>query len=96
MNMSMKPLIDEQIKEAIEETATMCLNFSGDYRIYDDIDLMNVVLIFSEVFTAKTFEEGNRKKLTQVQLEENATRAGLEIRDVIQKYTGIDLHKVLK
>jgi len=83
------------MKKEINKLALKVLKGLGIYREYSDEDLMDAVLIFMEVFTAKMHDH-HKEKLSQEQLEMLAEEAGKSIRQTILLFTGVDMHKVLK
>lgn len=87
-------IITTEIKAIIEHLSSLIISNSGVYREYSDIELANVVWIFTEVFFAKMYD--HHKILTHEQREELALEAGISIRQTVQLFTGVDLHVVAR
>ena len=82
------------MKNEIEELSNKCLENAGNYTKYSGIDMVNATLIFQEVFAPLLFDKtrGTSKKYSSYRAE----KAGRDLRMYILRYTGYDMHKVLK
>lgn len=87
--------ITQMNKQVLDQFSLAVLENSGTYREYSDEDLSNAVVILNEVFMAKMFDYQS-KKLTHPEMEIAAAQAGFELKRFIEKYTGVDLHKIYK
>ena len=85
----------KNIQKNINELAKECLLNHGNHSKYSDEDLMDAVLIFMEVFMAKTYDK-HCDKLTHPQLEKLFGEAGKSLRQTVRLFTGTDLTKVLR
>ena len=84
-----------QIQTSIEYLANLCLENAEKKTDYTDEDLLNVTLIFQEVFSNKMFEH-HAGKITNAQMEKLGKEAGQSIRQTILLFTGKDMHEIAK
>ena len=59
---------------------------------YSNRDFMNAVIIFQTALMDKMYDNQNGMSLDERM--EMAERCGLDLRKLIQTYTGLDMHKV--
>lgn len=82
------------IKTRMDELSNLILKNTGVHREYTDMDLMNAMVIFNEVFLAKMYDF-HKDKITAEQLEQLAKEAGKSLHQTTLLFTGVDLKKVL-
>ena len=70
----------------IQELALATLEVAGTKPNFPDSLMLDATLIFQSVFMDKMYDFKASKKL--------AREAGTEIRALVLKYTGLDLHKL--
>ena len=87
--------ITQMNKEVLDQFSLAILENTGTYREYSDEDLSNAIIILNEVFMAKMFDYQG-KRLSHPKMEIAAAQAGFELKRFIEKYTGVDLHKIYK
>ena len=85
--------ITQMNKEVLDQFSLGILEHSGTYRSYSDEDLSNAIIILNEVLMAKMYDFQG-KKLTHPEMEIAAAQCGYELKRFIEKYTGVNLHKV--
>jgi len=78
-----------------DELSMMCLEEAEKYHRYTDKDLENATLIFMHFFMDKMYEK-NVGKMSQKQMVQLAEEAGKGLRKMILKYTGKDMHEIVK
>lgn len=79
------------IKDRIKELAGLSLEHAGIRSEYSDEDMADVCIIFQEVFMNRMYEHVGPISALSV-----AEDAGSELKEYIEKYTGINLHQVYK
>ncbi len=84
--------MENKIKKEIDKLSLLILKNSGIHRKYSGEDLSNAIIIFQEIFSSKMFDVTS--KMGFHKRAEYFTDAGRELRNYVQKYTDIDLHKV--
>ena len=60
---------------------------------YSNRDFMNAVIIFQTALMDKMYDNQNVMSMSLDERMEMAERCGLDLRKLIQTYTGLDLHK---
>ena len=84
-------------KKELEEIANDLLNQNADAKgnenkpNYSNRDFMNAVIIFQTALMDKMYDNQNGMSLDERM--EMAERCGLDLRKLIQTYTGLDMHK---
>ena len=88
--------MEKELKKEIDELANKILESSGVYREYSDTDLANSLIIFMEVFMAKMYDRNVKLKIVQKERLELAELSGTKIRELVNIFTGVDMHDVFK
>lgn len=84
----------EKIQKRVDELSDLCLMESELHHEYTDRDLVNSTIIFAHfVFDA---QYSRIKKLPFKKQKELATKFGRDLRNLILKSTGKDLHAIVK
>ena len=89
--------MEENVKVILEEFAIECLSFDASPPYvpnYDEKDMENVMHIFMHVFCPLLFKKAQADKLDLGGACDVSESAGNELRQLLIKYTGIDMHKV--
>lgn len=86
--------INQHIKDALEQWCDIMLQSEVDqwaYLLdYDERDVFNALFILQSVASNYAIKHGHIKN------EDDAFTAGLEVRDVMKKYYGIDTTNLIK
>ena len=85
----------DNIQTSAEYLANLCLENAGNKTDYTDEDLLNVTIIYQEVFSNKMFEH-HAGKITNAQMAKLAEESGKSLRQTILLFTGKDMHEVAK
>ena len=86
---------NKQYVKTLQELADTSLARNGEYYQYSDEALIDVTVIFNEVFLSKMFDF-KKDKLPEKEMYAIATESGTALRKLIIKYTGINMHKAVK
>lgn len=86
----------EILKKGLEAYAFCVLETAGEKRDYNNNDLLNATLIFSDVLFNKVYELVEIENIDSDTASVMAEKCGAEIRAIIKKYTNIDMHDIAK
>lgn len=84
------------LKKGLEAYANCVLQTAGEKRDYNNNDLLNATLIFSDVLFNKVYDLIEIENIDSDTANVMAKECGAEIRAIIKKYTNIDMHDVAK
>lgn len=82
----------KQIQKKAISLANICLSNGEKFHEYTDDDLMNATLIFSHFLMDKIFDKN--KYASRSSHIEIASSAGRDLRNIIIKYAGKDMHEI--
>ena len=82
------------MKNELEKIATEILNTSRIKPNYTNRDFMNIVIVFQSAMMDKLFEVMNFDNMALEERLKMAEKCGLDLKDIIFKYTNIDTHKI--
>lgn len=87
--------MEENIKTSLEYLANLCLENSGKKTSYSDTDLVNCMLVVSEVIMNKCHDY-HKALLTQEQMEKLAHELGTSLRQTVKLFTNVDLPEAVR
>ena len=80
--------------ESLDHLSTLCLTDSDTYRDYSDKELVNATVVFSHFLFGEVYKKN--LGMDQAAHMAKAEESGRDIRDLIQKLTGKDMHILVK